>query len=192
MGRIKQFEEAEVLQKAMMTFWENGYEKTTVRTLEKNMGINQFSIYATFKNKNELYKRALKQYTDLLDQEFLPSLKKQDSTLEDVEIFLKEFACQIIEKKMPNSCMMVESSKNLEKFDSDLKKMILDFFDSMKALFERALTNSKNQGQIPSNTPLHLSAEYLVGIAQSISVYCKIKSVKEVDQYIEFAIEKLR
>jgi AcrR family transcriptional regulator len=32
----------------MSLFWRNGYQNTSVRMLEKEMGINQFSIYASF------------------------------------------------------------------------------------------------------------------------------------------------
>ena len=45
MARKKQYNEAEVIEKAMRLFWRNGYESTSVRMLEKEMGINQFSIY---------------------------------------------------------------------------------------------------------------------------------------------------
>jgi hypothetical protein len=36
-----------VIEKAMSLFWRNGYQNTSVRMLE-GMGINQFSIYASF------------------------------------------------------------------------------------------------------------------------------------------------
>jgi len=192
MGRVKQYDEAVVLQKAMMTFWEHGYENTSVRTLEKNMGINQFSIYKSFKNKRTLYEKVLNNYTRKLHQEYLFRLKKEDSQLEDVALFLKDFATQIIEKKIPNCCLMVQSTTNLEKYDLQLRQVVLDFFESMKQLFIRALGNSRQQGQLPKETAINISAEYLVGIAQSISVYSKIKNKQEVNQYIDFAINRLK
>jgi AcrR family transcriptional regulator len=52
MARNKQYNEQEVIEKAMSLFWRNGYQNTSVRMLEKEMGINQFSIYASFGNKH--------------------------------------------------------------------------------------------------------------------------------------------
>jgi TetR/AcrR family transcriptional regulator, transcriptional repressor for nem operon len=48
MPRTKSYNENEVLERAMNVFWSNGYEATSVRLLEKEMGINQFSIYSSF------------------------------------------------------------------------------------------------------------------------------------------------
>ncbi len=192
MGRVKQYDEAEVLQKAMLTFWENGYENTSVRTLEKNMGINQFSIYKSFKNKRTLYEKVLNSYTQKLHKEFLYRLKQEDSNLEDIALFLNNFASQILDKKIPNCCLMVQSTTNLEKYDEQLRQVVLDFFESMKRLFVKALVNSKQVGLLPNNAPIDLSAEYLIGIAQSISVYAKVKNKTEVRAYIDFAINRLK
>jgi AcrR family transcriptional regulator len=46
----------------MSLFWRNGYQNTSVRMLEKEMGINQFSIYASFGNKHGVFVESLKCY----------------------------------------------------------------------------------------------------------------------------------
>ncbi len=62
MARKKQYIEQEVLEKAMALFWRNGYESTSVRMLEKEMGINQFSIYASFGSKQGLFLESINAY----------------------------------------------------------------------------------------------------------------------------------
>ena len=52
MPREKQYKEEEVIEKAMGLFWKNGYRNTSLRMLSKEMGINQFSINASFGNKS--------------------------------------------------------------------------------------------------------------------------------------------
>lgn len=185
MGRTKQFNEAEVLDKATLTFWKHGYQQTTVRDLEAEMGINQFSIYATFKNKQGLYRRVLDNYQKQLHGEFLKDLQKEECDLEDVQNFLNDFALSIASGKIPNSCLMVNSIREMDRFDPNIRRIIIHFFDNMKRHFLRALKNSSNEA-----TPqtLEQKAEYLVGIAQSISVYSKIKSPAQISSYIEFAV----
>ncbi len=187
MGRVKQFDEAEVLQRAMLSFWKRGYEKTTVRNLEHDMGINQFSIYATFKSKEQLYKRSLENYQHQLDREFLGPLRLTDSDLSDVKSFLIKFALSIAQGKIPNSCMMVNSVREIEHFDPVIRKIVVKFFDEMKALFAKAIANS-----VPmKGRSLDESAEFLVGIAQSISIYSKIKSPSQIKSYINFAMDRI-
>lgn len=192
MGRQRQFDEAEVLEKAMLTFWEFGYEKTTVRTLEKSMGINQFSIYATFESKEFLYERVLQIYHQKLNDEFLLHLQKPTCKLRDIEHFLNTFALQIRKKKIPNGCLMVQSTAHLDHFDERMRKIVVSFFESIRKLFHRAIQNSVNLGELPESTDVWQSSEYLLGLAQSISVYGKIKSQKAVKSYIAFALERLK
>jgi hypothetical protein len=45
MARNKQYNEQEVIEKAMSLFWRNGYQNTSVRMLEGDG--HQFSIYAS-------------------------------------------------------------------------------------------------------------------------------------------------
>ena len=56
----KKYNEQEVVEKAMNLFWKNGYEGTSMQMLEKEMGINKFSIYASFGNKHGLFLESLK------------------------------------------------------------------------------------------------------------------------------------
>jgi hypothetical protein len=61
MARNKQYNEQEVIEKRCLLFWRNGYQNTSVRMLEE-MGINQFSIYASFGNKHGVFVESLKCY----------------------------------------------------------------------------------------------------------------------------------
>ncbi len=71
MGRKKKFDETEVLHKAMMIFWRKGYEATSTRDLADAMGINQFSLYASFESKEALFERALAHYYHKIIQEWI-------------------------------------------------------------------------------------------------------------------------
>ena len=192
MGRNKQYDEQVVLEKAMHCFWRNGYENTTVRQLEKEMGINQFSIYANFKNKSELYRRVLGKYEKDLDQRYLTELKKEDAQLEEVRSFLFNFAMSIHRRKVPNSCLMVQSVMNIEQFDPAIQKVIRSFFLNMKQYFKNALNNSLSARQIGPNTNVELEADFLVGVAQSISIFSKLQSKKKITDYIDHAIQKIQ
>ncbi|WP_297086470.1 TetR/AcrR family transcriptional regulator [uncultured Draconibacterium sp.] len=67
MPRNKAYNEQEVLEKAMNVFWENGYETTSMHQLEKAMGINKFSIYASFGSKSGLLEKSISCYAQKLN-----------------------------------------------------------------------------------------------------------------------------
>lgn len=64
MARPKSFEPAVALEKAMIEFWHNGYERTSTDTLATTMGVGKRSLYDTFGSKHHLYLRTLTTYIE--------------------------------------------------------------------------------------------------------------------------------
>ena len=86
MARKKEYIEEEVVEKAMHLFWKNGYETTSMQMLEKEMGINKFSIYSSFGNKHGLFLESLKQYKSRTFA-ILDKFKKATNGVEDIKQF---------------------------------------------------------------------------------------------------------
>ncbi|GAA3467268.1 TetR/AcrR family transcriptional regulator [Nonomuraea roseola] len=63
-GRPRGFDADEALERAMLVFWEHGYEGASLATLTEAMGISAKSMYAAFGNKEELFRKALERYTE--------------------------------------------------------------------------------------------------------------------------------
>ncbi|MBC7476934.1 MAG: TetR/AcrR family transcriptional regulator [Pseudorhodobacter sp.] len=61
-GRPLSFERQTALQKAMLTFWQHGYETTSVNDLTQVMGITAPSLYAAFGDKKRLFLEAMRLY----------------------------------------------------------------------------------------------------------------------------------
>ena len=61
-GRPKQFDDDEVLARAMQVFWRKGYDATSLDDLVEAMGIPRQSLYRTFTDKHTLFLRALEYY----------------------------------------------------------------------------------------------------------------------------------
>jgi TetR/AcrR family transcriptional regulator, transcriptional repressor for nem operon len=57
MAGVRQFDRADVLDRAMVLFWKRGYEATSIRDLLTATGINRGSLYATFGDKKRLFPR---------------------------------------------------------------------------------------------------------------------------------------
>ena len=142
MPRKRKYKEKDVLRKAMLIFWAFGYEATNVRLLETEMGINQFSIYSSFKNKKNLYLESLRLYIQyMFENEFL-ELSKEGATISD----LKKFLNSCIEKENSelkmNGCMIVNATCGKQFNDIDIQNEVKDFFTSLKKMLKQIIQNS--------------------------------------------------
>ncbi len=67
----KNYNEAQVLEKAMHAFWARGYEATSMQDLVEATGINRGSIYAAYTNKHTLFMSALRHYDNVHRVDYL-------------------------------------------------------------------------------------------------------------------------
>lgn len=61
-GRPRQFDKEQALEKAMLLFWEHGYEGTSMSALVDALGIASARIYAAFGSKRQLFEEAVALY----------------------------------------------------------------------------------------------------------------------------------
>lgn len=61
-GRPRAFDAQDVLDRALEVFWWHGYEGASLSDLTAAMGINRPSLYATFGNKEQLFRKVLDRY----------------------------------------------------------------------------------------------------------------------------------
>ena len=64
MGRPREFDLNDALDRAIEVFWRNGYEGASVAELCEAMGIRPPSLYAAFENKAGLFRHALDRYLE--------------------------------------------------------------------------------------------------------------------------------
>ena len=62
MGRPKSYDQQDVLKKAMKQFWKAGYAETSLSDLELATGLNRYSLYKGFGDKEALYSQAMEFY----------------------------------------------------------------------------------------------------------------------------------
>jgi AcrR family transcriptional regulator len=64
MGRPREFDEQAVITACRDTFWEHGYEATSIQHLTRATKLKTQSLYTAFGNKRELFLRALAAYCE--------------------------------------------------------------------------------------------------------------------------------
>jgi len=179
MPRVKLFDEQEVLTKAMNLFWKQGYSATSVQDLVSHLGINRASLYDTFGDKEQLFKKSFALYRksniEGLIQFFKthPDVKHGFSELFDIAIQ------ESILDKETKGCFVVNTTTELIPNDKSLIKVIEDNKRDFENLFYEYLQKGKDKGQLKTNHDLRSLASLLFILYNGIKVVSKINPQKE-------------
>ena len=187
MARSKQYNEQEVLEKAMSLFWRNGYENTSVRMLEKEMGINQFSIYASFGSKQGLFLESLKCYKSKVSCMF-DKFKNGTNGIEDIKEFFYDSVQIPIEVGNYKGCFLTNTYNEFaEAEDQVINTQMGDFMNSVKDLFIEKLQQDKTKDA----ATITKQANYLLLAKHGLAAASRVNSKQEIEDYIELTFNNI-
>ncbi|SDW09545.1 transcriptional regulator, TetR family [Lutibacter oricola] len=187
MARKKQYNEEEVIEKAMHLFWRNGYENTSVRMLEKEMGINQFSMYASFGSKQGVFLESLKTYKRKTKLMF-DKLRKSNNGIEDIKEFFYN-SIKVSELKGNNKGCFVTNTYNefAQSEDEMIKEQMSNFMDNLKEIFIEKIKSDSSKDE---ETVLK-QANYLLLAKHGLAAATRVNSKKEMEDYIEMIFKSI-
>ena len=192
MPRPKAYDPDVVLQKAMLLFWEKGYEATGVEDLEKRMGINRFSIYSTFKSKQQLFLAALDRYDAHLGVRMRERLTAGEAGLPTLKQYFKGLT-RLAEQGNRMGCLMCNSAIERSLVDPEIARRVKDHFDRLEDALYAVLKNARKKGEIKGKRNLRDCARYLVVTRQGMQVSLRMgqdpAAVKKVVQFIVHEID---
>ncbi len=188
MARKKEYIEEEVIEKAMYTFCKNGYEATSVRMLEKEMGINQFSIYASFNDKKGVFLESIKCYKEKVKKELLNTLINSQNGVDSIKKYFYDFLEFSSDENNYKGCLLTNTINELgteteEKFVTE----IIQFSTVIRNSFAKILTDYTNN----DNETTNRQANYLIVSLQGLSVASKLLDKKQLDDFIELTFKNV-
>lgn len=192
MARSLEFEPSEAVEKAMMVFWRQGYEATSIADLESETGVGRKSLYRTFHDKHDLFLKALETYRRLLSARNLSPMMDPDAGLATIGAFLRGLASYGGTEEARMGCLICNTALERSADDPDAARQVLLYFDQIRAAFANALSGAVARGEIPANTDVARQANFLLGILQSICVLGRSGSEATViDDVVETAMDSL-
>lgn len=187
MARSKQYNEQEVIEKAMVAFWRNGYENTSVRMLEKEMGINQFSIYASFGSKQGVFLESLKCYKLKINRMF-EKLKNASTGVNDIKEFFYDSIKVPTEMGYEKGCLLTNTYNEFAvDEDQEIKEQMAIFMTNLKEIFIEKL----RMDQSKDDTTILKQANYLVLAKHGLAAASRVNTTKEIEDYIEVTFHNL-
>ncbi|HYD19622.1 MAG TPA: TetR/AcrR family transcriptional regulator [Patescibacteria group bacterium] len=168
-GRPREFNFDDALTRALHVFWAKGYEGTSLPDLTAAMGINRPSLYATFGNKEELFRKALDKYA-------AESKKRLDETLaaptayEAVEKFIYGVADGTACPKSPKGCLMVQGALSCGEEAKPIQEELARRRQLTETALRRRIEKGIAEGDVPPSVSAADLARFYATVVQGMAV----------------------
>lgn len=111
-GRPRSFDRETALEKAILAFWERGYEATSVADLTRVMDIGAPSLYAAFGDKQSLFEEVVREYGVRYGSFGERALAEEPTARAAVARMLHEAAAEYTDPAHPHGCLVVHAATN--------------------------------------------------------------------------------
>lgn len=173
MARPKSFDREDVLGKAMDTFWERGYEATSIQDLVESMGINRGSLYDTFGDKRGLFQAAIAFYDDKVVRKAIAHLEAPGASKQAIVEHFQQLAA--LEDADCRGCLITNAAVEMGIRDPDLHRQIAANLQRVEDAFFKALTRSQDKGEVAADVDTRSLARYFTCVMQGLRVMSRLR-----------------
>ncbi|MEV0388426.1 TetR/AcrR family transcriptional regulator [Nonomuraea sp. NPDC050643] len=168
-GRPRGFDADEALERAMLLFWEHGYEGVSLTDLTSAMGIAKTSMYAAFGNKEELFRKALERYAEG-PAAYAARALEEPTALEVATAFLAGSVRASTRPGCPAGCLGVQGSLVAGDAGRTTRDALSAWRDEGRAHLRDRFQRAVDEGDLPAGADPALLARYIMTLANGIAV----------------------
>ncbi|MFE2500204.1 TetR/AcrR family transcriptional regulator [Streptomyces scopuliridis] len=168
-GRPRGFDAEEALERAMLVFWEHGYEGASLANLTNAMGISTTSMYAAFGNKEELFRKALERYTEG-PSAYLTRALEEPTALGVATAILAGTVRTTTRPAHPHGCLGVQGALTASDSGQEVRDLLVAWRNNGYSCIRERFQRAVNDGDLPPGTNPGLLARYVTTLAFGIAV----------------------
>lgn len=173
MARRKEFDQEQVLDRAMQTFWLKGYEATSIQDLVEQMEINRGSLYDTFGDKRSLFLSAIEFYDQRVVSSFLETLSQPGSPKAALIDFLQGVVVRAADPR-GRGCLITNSAVELSPHDPQIKACVAANLNRIESALYKTLRRAQLQHEISQEKDPRAIARFLLNTLQGLRVISKV------------------
>ena len=173
MARTKDFDEVEVLNKAICLFWHKGYNGTSMQDLVDGLGISRSSLYDTYGDKHTLYLKALESYEQSAGNELNRILSGAKSAKERLKELMEWVVYNLVNDKDHKGCFMVNAKIETAATDPDVYTVVCRSEQQVVDAFYETIKAGQDRGEIANKQDALTLANFMVNTVNGMRVTAK-------------------
>ena len=183
MARTKDFDENEVLTRAMNIFWTRGYNTTSMEDLVGGLGISRSSLYDTYTDKHTLFIKALENYQQIGYNRIQGIVNSHESSKEKIKKLIELAANGSSDDKKRMGCFMMNAGVEVAPHDKEVSKLVCSNDQQMEETFYQLIQKGKKNGEIKTRRDSRSLAKFILNTVKGLQV--TVKSISDKSVYHE-------
>jgi len=192
MARTKDFDENEVLNKAIGIFWHKGYNGTSMQDLVDGLGISRSSLYDTYGDKHTLFIKALESYQGINSDKICNIMNSSASAKEVIKNLLEFITNGLLKDRDQKGCFMVNAEVEVAPHDQEVSEMICKNDQQIEETFYKAIKKGQDTGEISPLRDARALARFISNNVKGLQVTAKSTTERAVfDDIIKLTLAVL-
>jgi AcrR family transcriptional regulator len=188
MGRTREFDADQALDRAMTVFWSKGYEGASLSDLTQAMGISRPSLYAAYGNKEELFRKALERYGDGPSSYEREALT-QPTAREVAESLLRGAADVQTDPDTPAGCLATLGTTYCAEDSSTIGKLLIESRLAGHAAIRERFERARAEGDLPPDADPQALTHYIGAVVCGMAVLAASGASRiELERVIELTM----
>jgi TetR/AcrR family transcriptional repressor of nem operon len=189
MARTKDFDENDVLGKAVDIFWLKGYNGTSMQELVDGLGISRSSLYDTYGDKHTLFIKALESYQNQGSGKVSAIISSPGTAKEIIKKLLEYITGELLGDEAHKGCFMVNAEVEVAPHDPEVNQMVCTNDQQVEDAFYQVIKKGQENGEIANRQDARALARFTFNTVKGIRVTAKSTTDKAVfDDIIKLAL----
>jgi AcrR family transcriptional regulator len=168
-GRPRAFDRDLALDRAMMLFWRQGFESTSISDLTSALGINPPSLYAAFGDKERLFREAAQRYQEASDRATERVMAEAATAREAIERLLIGAASGMSKPGQPGACMLVIAAGSCIAASPALLEELSQLRDRARRAMQRRVERAIEEKELGAEVDPAALARFYATVVQGMS-----------------------
>lgn len=178
--RYKEYNVNSVLEKSIQLYWSKGYKACSITDIVELTGVNRFSLYHEFEDKNGILYNSLRLYRERHCESKFEILKQAGDTAQVLTDFLFSF---LNKEANQQGCYFIHIGTELADTDQKINALVKDYLSEIEELFTQLLKRDPN-----TEENAFIYARQLIGLFCSTMSFCLIQPEAEQALHISSGI----
>ncbi len=192
MARPREFDESEVLEKAMQVFWTHGYEASSLNDLTRAMGLSKSSLYDTFGSKHDLFLAAIDYYRDNVTGRVRSAADLDAPARHVIKAILGRAVDRILAPDGRRGCFLNNTAVEVGMHDPEARARCQSGMAVMEQTMHKLVVRGQSEGDISPAKSARALARFMTSTVNGLMVIGKANPDRAVlDDIVEIAVSAM-